>query len=85
MRAYLGGVAEGPAASPRVARLFAGHARRLEDELAALRVRHAYATAKAPLWQARADGGKAAEQESAADPYRLDVGAVSDRRRSPPG
>jgi hypothetical protein len=41
--------------------LFAGHAQRLEDELAALRVRHAYATAKVALWQARADGSKAAE------------------------
>jgi hypothetical protein len=42
MRAYLDGVAEGRTAAPRMVELFAGHAQRLEDELAALRVRHAY-------------------------------------------
>jgi hypothetical protein len=47
--------------------LFAGHAQRLKDELAALRVRHAYATAKVALWQARADASKAAEQKAAAE------------------
>jgi MerR family transcriptional regulator, aldehyde-responsive regulator len=67
MRAYLDGVAEGLTAAPRVAELFAGHAARLEQELAALRVRQAYAAAKAALWQARADGDQAAEQEAAAE------------------
>jgi DNA-binding transcriptional MerR regulator len=71
MRAYLGGVAEGRTAAPRTVELFAGHAQRLEDELAALRVRHAYATAKAALWQARADGSKAAEQRAAAEVVRV--------------
>jgi DNA-binding transcriptional MerR regulator len=66
MRAYLKGVAEGGTAAPRMAELFAGHAQRLEQELAAVRVRHAYATAKAALWQARADGDQAAEQQAAA-------------------
>jgi hypothetical protein len=61
MRAYLDGVAEGRAAAPGMVELFAGHAQRLEDELAALRVRHAYATAKVALWQARADGDNALE------------------------
>ncbi len=51
--------------------LFAGHAQRLEDELAALRVRHAYAIAKAALWQARADGNKATEQKAAAEVLRV--------------
>ncbi|HEY2281671.1 MAG TPA: MerR family transcriptional regulator [Streptosporangiaceae bacterium] len=64
MRAYLEGVAEGGPAAPRMADLFAGHAQRLEQELAAVRVRHAYATAKAALWQARADGDQAAEQKA---------------------
>jgi MerR family transcriptional regulator, aldehyde-responsive regulator len=67
MRAYLDGVAEGLTAAPRMAALFAGHAERLEQELAALRVRQAYAAAKAALWQARADGDQAAEQEAAAE------------------
>jgi DNA-binding transcriptional MerR regulator len=66
MRAYLEGVAEGGTAAPRMAELFAGHAQRLEQELAAVRVRHAYATAKAALWQARADGDQAAEQKATA-------------------
>jgi MerR family transcriptional regulator, aldehyde-responsive regulator len=66
MRAYLGGVAEGLTAAPRMVELFAGHARRLEQELVALRVRHAYAAAKAAPRQARADGDRAAEQEAAA-------------------
>ncbi|MGD0068185.1 MAG: MerR family transcriptional regulator [Streptosporangiaceae bacterium] len=67
MRGYLAGVVEGLAAAPRMAALFAGHAERLEQELAALRVRQAYAAAKAALWQARADGDQAAEQEAAAE------------------
>ena len=71
MRTYLDGMAEGLTAAPRPAALFAGHARRLEQELAALRVRHAYATAKAALWQARADGDRAAEQEAAAGVLRI--------------
>jgi len=66
MRAYLEGVSEGATAAPRMAELFAGHAQRLEQELAAMRVRHAYATAKAALWQARADGDQAAEQKATA-------------------
>ncbi len=66
MRAYLEGVSEGVTAAPRMAELFAGHARRLEQELAAVRVRHAYATAKAALWEARADGDQAAEQKATA-------------------
>jgi DNA-binding transcriptional MerR regulator len=71
MRIYLGGVAEGPTAAPRMVALFAGHARRLERELAALRVRQRYAAAKAALWQARADADSAAEQEAAADVLRI--------------
>jgi DNA-binding transcriptional MerR regulator len=66
MRAYLEGVSEGGTAAPRMAELFAGHAQRLEQELAAVRVRHAYATAKAALWQARADGDQVAEQKAIA-------------------
>ena len=46
MRAYLNGVAEGLTAAPRMVALFAAHARRLERELAALRVRQAYTSAK---------------------------------------
>ena len=65
MRAYLEGVSEGGTAAPRMAGLFAGHAQRLEQELAAVRVA-AYATAKAALWQARADGDQAAEQKATA-------------------
>jgi len=53
MRADLDGVGEGRAAAPRMAAMFAGHAERLEQEVAALRVRQAYAAAKAALWQAR--------------------------------
>jgi MerR family transcriptional regulator, aldehyde-responsive regulator len=71
MRTYLDGMAEGRTAAPRMAALFAGHARRLEQELAAVRVRHAYTTAKAVLWQARADGDRAAEQEAAAGVLRI--------------
>jgi MerR family transcriptional regulator, aldehyde-responsive regulator len=71
MRAYLDGVAEGRTAAPRMVALFAGHARRLERELAALQVRHAYAAAKAALWQARADGDQAAEQEAVAEVLRV--------------
>src|ERR1700722_2278839 len=66
MRAYLAGAAEGGPAAPRMADLFAGHAQRLEQELPAVRVRHAYAAAKAALWQARADGDRAAEQKATA-------------------
>jgi DNA-binding transcriptional MerR regulator len=65
MRTYLEGVAEGRTAAPRMVELFTGHAERLEHELAALRLRHAYATAKVALWLARADGNQAAEQEAA--------------------
>jgi DNA-binding transcriptional MerR regulator len=57
MRAYLEGVAEGRTAAPRMVELFAGHAQRLEDELAALRVRHAYATAKVALIVGAESGG----------------------------
>jgi MerR family transcriptional regulator, aldehyde-responsive regulator len=77
MRAYLDGVAEGLTAAPRMAALFAGHARRLERELAALRVRQAYTTAKAALWQARADRDRAAEQRAAAQVLRA-VGQLRD-------
>lgn len=49
MRSYLDGVAEGRSAAPQMVELFAGRAERLEDELAALRLRHAYATAKVAL------------------------------------
>jgi hypothetical protein len=71
MRSYLDGVAEGPSAAPRMVELFAGHAERLEDELAALRLRHAYATAKVALWQARIDDDPAAEQAAAATVRRV--------------
>jgi MerR family transcriptional regulator, aldehyde-responsive regulator len=71
MRTYLEGVAEGRAAAPRMVELFAGHADRLEYEIAALRLRHAYATAKVALWQARVDGNQAAEQEAAGKVLRL--------------
>jgi MerR family transcriptional regulator, aldehyde-responsive regulator len=66
MRSYLDGVAEGIPAAPRMVELFAGHAERLEAELATLRLRHAYATAKVALWQARVDNNQDAEQEAAA-------------------
>jgi MerR family transcriptional regulator, aldehyde-responsive regulator len=66
MRAYLNGVAEGLTAAPRMVALFAAHARRLEREQAALRVRQAYAAAKVALWRARVEGDRAAEQEAAA-------------------
>jgi DNA-binding transcriptional MerR regulator len=71
MRSYLDGVAEGRSAAPRMVELFAGHAERLEDELAALRLRHGYATAKVALWQARLDGDRAAEQEASAKVLRV--------------
>jgi hypothetical protein len=74
MRAYFDGVAEGRTAAPRMVELFAGHAQRLEDELAALRIRHAYAKAKVALWQARADGNNAAEQKAAAEVLRVPAG-----------
>ena len=64
MRAYLDGVAEGLTAAPRMVALFAAHARRLERELAALRVRQAYTAAKVALWRARVEGDRAAEQEA---------------------
>jgi len=60
------GVTEGRTAASRMVELFAGHAGRLEDELAALRLRHAYARAKVALWQARIDDDQAAEQQAAA-------------------
>lgn len=66
MRAYRNGVAEGLTAAPRMVALFAAHARHLDRELAALRVRHAYTAAKVALWRARAEGDRAAEQEAAA-------------------
>ena len=71
MRSYLDGVAEGRAAAPRMVELFAGRAERLEDELAALRLRHAYATAKVALWQARVDADRPAEDEAAAEVLRV--------------
>jgi hypothetical protein len=51
--------------------LFAAHARRLERELAALRVRQAYTAAKVALWRARVEGDRAAEQEAAAEVLRV--------------
>ena len=78
MRAYLDGVAEGLATAPRMAALFAGHGERLEQELAVLRVRQAYAAAKAALWQARADGDQVAEQEAAAEVHGLPVSRYPD-------
>jgi MerR family transcriptional regulator, aldehyde-responsive regulator len=77
MRAYLDGVTEGRTAAPRMVALFAAHARRLERELAALRVRQAYAAAKAALWRARVEGDRAAEQEAAAEVLRI-VGQLRD-------
>ena len=71
MRAYLNGVAEGLTAAPRMVALFAAHARRLERELAALRVRQAYTAAKVALWRARVEGDRAAEQEAAAEVLRV--------------
>jgi MerR family transcriptional regulator, aldehyde-responsive regulator len=71
MRAYLDGVTEGLTAAPRMVALFAAHARRLERELAALRVRQAYAAAKAALWRARVEGDRLAEQEAAAEVLRI--------------
>lgn len=71
MRSYLDGVAEGRTAASRMVELFAGHAERLEDELAALRLRHAYARAKVALWQARIDDDQAAEQQAAATVLRV--------------
>jgi DNA-binding transcriptional MerR regulator len=71
MRAYLNGVAEGLTAAPRMVALFAAHARRLERELAALRVRQAYTAAKVALWRARVEGDRAAEQEAAAEVLRI--------------
>jgi MerR family transcriptional regulator, aldehyde-responsive regulator len=71
MRAYLNGVAEGLTAAPRMVALFAAHARRLERELAALRVRQAYTAAKVALWRARVEGDRAAEQEAAAGVLRI--------------
>jgi DNA-binding transcriptional MerR regulator len=71
MRTYLEGVAEGRTAAPRMVELFAGHAERLEDELAALRLRHAYATAKVALWQARVDANQAAELQAAGKVLRV--------------
>ncbi len=71
MRAYLDGVAEGLTAAPRMVALFAAHARRLERELAALRVRQVCTAAKAALWRARVEGGRAAEQEAAAGVLRI--------------
>lgn len=71
MRSYLDGVAEGRSAAPRMVELFAGHAERLDDELEALRLRHAYATAKVALWQARIDDDRAAEQAAAATVLRV--------------
>jgi DNA-binding transcriptional MerR regulator len=70
MRAYPNGVAEGLTAAPRMVALFAAHARRLEQELAALRVRQAYTAAKVALWRARVEGDRAAEQEAAAEVLR---------------
>ena len=54
-----------------MAELFAAHARRLERELAALRVRQAYAAAKVALWRARVEGDRAAEQKAAAEVLRI--------------
>jgi DNA-binding transcriptional MerR regulator len=71
MRAYLDGVREGLTAAPRMVALFAAHARRLEGELAALRVRQAYAAAKAALWRARAEADRLAEQQAAAEVARI--------------
>jgi MerR family transcriptional regulator, aldehyde-responsive regulator len=71
MRAYLNGVAEGLTAAPRMVALFSAHAWRLERELAALRVRQAYTTAKVTLWRARAEGDRAAEQAAAAEVLRI--------------
>lgn len=71
MRTYLEGVAEGRTAAPRMVELFAAHAERLEDELAALRLRHAYAKAKVALWQARVDGNQAAELRAADNVLRV--------------
>src|ERR1017187_3955330 len=62
MRAYLNGVAEGLTAAPRMVALFAAHARRLERELAALRVRQAYTSAKVALWRGRVGGGRGGEK-----------------------
>jgi len=55
LRAYLAGSQAGRAAAPQMVALFSGHASRLEEEMRAMRVRHAYVTAKAALWQSRVD------------------------------
>jgi DNA-binding transcriptional MerR regulator len=80
MCTYLEGVAEGRTAAPRMVELFACHAERLEDELTALRLRHADATAKVELWQARVDGNRAAEQEAASKVLRV-MDRLRDRDR----
>ena len=62
MRVYVENMRRGPAAAADQRRLFAARAEHLRAEMARLRVREQYVSAKAQLWAARERGDRAAEE-----------------------
>ena len=63
IRAYVANTRRGTEATADQRRLFEAHAARLHDEIARLRLREEYVTAKARMWAAREAGDAAAERE----------------------
>jgi DNA-binding transcriptional MerR regulator len=58
MRTYMDNLARGDAAAAEHAELLFAHARKLEEEIAQLRIRHGYIEAKASFWKAVAEKGR---------------------------
>ena len=73
MRAYVVNMRRGRVAAADQRQLFAGHADRLRGEIARLRLRERYVSAKADLWAARHSGDAAAE--AAVTPKVIELGA----------
>ena len=65
MRTYVANMRRGLIAAADQRELFAGHADRLRGEIARLRLRQRYVSAKAELWAARERGDAAAEADIA--------------------
>jgi DNA-binding transcriptional MerR regulator len=73
IRSYVANTRRGAEATADQRKLFEAHAARLHDEIARLRLRERYVTAKARMWAAREDGDVDAERETVLTV--LDLGA----------
>jgi DNA-binding transcriptional MerR regulator len=73
IRRYVANTRRGPDAISDQRRLFEAHAARLHDEIARLRLRERYVSAKGQMWEARERGDAKAEREII--PTIIDLGS----------